>query len=139
MTIAIAEGVFDIKDDKPVLLGGRRKSDGAVVFPKPQGAEAELFEDVQFSRRGILWSFTIQRFPPKSPPYDGAEAPAQFKPFAVGYVEIPGEAIIESRLVVDDFNDLKIGMDMELILIPFQTKSRGEVQTYAFAPIEEKS
>jgi hypothetical protein len=35
---------------------------------------------------GPLWTYTVQSFPPKSPPYTGA-----FEPYGVGYVERAGE------------------------------------------------
>lgn len=134
---AIAPGLFQLVDGAPRLVGARRKADAAVVFPAPAGAEAALFEPILLSQTGKLWSFTVQRFRPKSPPYDGAEDEASFKPFAVGYVELPGETIVETRLAVDDFSRLRIGMDMRLVLTPFQSASRGEVTAYAFAPEED--
>lgn len=133
---AIAPGLFQLVDGEARLVGARRKTDGAVVFPAPGGSEAEFYEPFPLSQRGKLWSFTIQRFRPKSPPYDGAEDDANFKPFAVGYVELAGETIVESRLIVDDFSKLRIGMNMRLVLAPFQTARRGEVLAYAFEPEE---
>lgn len=133
---AIAPGLFELVEGAPRLIGARRKTDGAVVFPAPSGAEAGLYEPVRLSARGRLWSFTVQRFRPKSPPYDGAGDDASFKPFAVGYVELQ-ETIVESRLAVEDFSKLCIGMKMRLVLTPFQSASRGEVTVYAFEPDEE--
>jgi uncharacterized OB-fold protein len=41
----------------------------------------------RLARRGTLWTWTIQCFRPKSPPYAGdAES---FEPYGVGYVELP--------------------------------------------------
>lgn len=45
---------------------------------------------------GSLWSWTVQGFPPKSPPYAGGEA--QFRPFAVGYVALDGGIAMQGRL-----------------------------------------
>jgi uncharacterized OB-fold protein len=67
------------------------------------------------ARRGTLWSWTIQRFRPKSPPYAG---PEEFEPYGVGYVELPGEVRVEARLTESDPANLRIGMPMELTLIP---------------------
>src|SRR3954468_342726 len=85
----IASGLFEVVDGAPRLIGGRRKSDGKVVFPLPEGSEAQLYEAIPLSAEGTLWSFTVQRFRPKTPPYQGADDETTFQPFALGYVELP--------------------------------------------------
>src|SRR5688572_23878894 len=94
----IAEGLFEVADGVAHLIGGRRKSDGRMVFPLPTGSEAGNYDAVRLSPEGRLWSFTVQRFRPKSPPYAGAEDDKSFQPYALGYVELPGEVIVESRI-----------------------------------------
>ncbi|MET0546611.1 MAG: OB-fold domain-containing protein [Caulobacterales bacterium] len=121
----IAPGLWT-SEARPRLIGGRRKSDGEIVFPAPLDGEA--YEAVPLSRRGRLWSWTIQTFRPKSPPYSG---PADFTPFAIGYVELPGEVIVESRLTSMD--GLVIGMEMELVIAPFD----GDRAMFAFAPVTQ--
>src|SRR5258706_8725431 len=91
------------------LIGDDNRQSGRIVFPLP--SDRESFERVELPHRGPLWSFTVQRFEPKSPPYLG-EKP--FQPFAVGYVELPGALIVESRLIDVQFDELHIGMPMEL-------------------------
>jgi uncharacterized protein len=112
---------------QPRLIGGQRKSTGEIVFPMPEGDAAADFDRYPLSRQGTLWSWTIQSFRPKSPPYDG---PEEFTPFALGYVELPGEVIVETRLTTTE--GLKIGMPVEFAIIPFD----GARSTYAFAPVE---
>jgi uncharacterized OB-fold protein len=129
----IAEGLFEVVDGAPHLIGGRRKSDGRMVFPLPTGPEGANYEAVRLAPEGKLWSYTVQRFRPKSPPYAGADDEASFRPYALGYVELPGQVIVESRLEVDDFAALKIGAPMRLKLVPFK-KPDGEALSYAFAP-----
>jgi uncharacterized protein len=129
----IAEGLFEVADGSPRLIGGRRKSDGKMVFPLPAGPEAANFDVVRLSPEGTLWSFTVQRFRPKSPPYAGAEDESSFRPYALGYVELPGEIIVESRLETEDFAALKVGQPMRLKLVPFR-RADGDVLTYAFEP-----
>ncbi|MFC2950563.1 Zn-ribbon domain-containing OB-fold protein [Marinicaulis aureus] len=85
---------------------------------------------------GTLWSYTVQRFRPKSP-FNGDGDETDFKPYAVGYVELPGEAIIESRIVAADVSQLYIGMPMRLVADVYRTDSDGKaVTTFAFAPID---
>jgi hypothetical protein len=133
----IAPGLFEVIDGRPRLLGARRKADGVIVFPRPGAAEAELYEPCVLGARGRLWSYTVQRFRPKSPPYRGAESEAEFRPYALGYVEIPSETIVESRLIVSDFSSLRIGLPMRLTLVPFKTAGGGETAMFAFEPDEE--
>ncbi|HEY2658580.1 MAG TPA: OB-fold domain-containing protein [Caulobacteraceae bacterium] len=128
----LAEGLFRVVDGAPRLLGGRRKSDGKFAFPMPQDAQAELYEVVELAAEGRLWSYTVQRFRPKTP-YAGPGDDRSFRPYAVGYVELPGQIIVESHLKADDFAALKIGMPMRLALIPFAEDPDGtQVLTYAF-------
>ena len=129
----IAEGLFEVEGGIPHLIGGRRKSDGRMVFPKPQGSEGEGYEPVRLSPDGRLWSFTVQRFRPKSPPYAGAEDESGFTPYALGYVELQGQVIVEGRIETDDFAALSVGMPMRLKLVPFR-KAGGDVLAYAFEP-----
>jgi uncharacterized OB-fold protein len=89
------------------------------------------------SRRGRLWAWTTQEFPPPSPPYAGPTGEA-FAPFGVGYVELGNEVRVETRLTVTE--GLRIGMDMELVLVPFRTDGDGnEVVTFAFRPVDGAS
>lgn len=126
----IAHRLFDIRPDgEPVLLAGRDRSDGRLVFPLP--ADVERFDRIELPDRGSLWSFTIQRFRPKSPPYAGAEA---FQPYAVGYVALDDAIIVESRLVGAAFEDFRIGMGLRLTLEPFVLATGETRLTYAFTP-----
>ena len=118
----LAEGVYRVVDGAPRLLGGRRKSDGKIVFPLPQGAQGQAFEPMDLASEGVLWSYTVQRFRPKTP-YAGRDG--AFQPYAVGYVELPGQIIVESHLVTGDFSALKIGLPMRLTLIPFREDADG--------------
>lgn len=85
-------------------------------------------------RRGSLWSFTVQGFEPKSP-YNG---PTPFEPYGVGYVELAGQVIVESRLTENDPDRLAIGMPVELVVVPFRTADDGTaIVTFAFRPVTE--
>lgn len=118
----------------PCLVGGRRKSDGKVVFPMPSGPEAELHDAVELPVRGTLWSYTVQRFRPKTPYRDfGSE---QFAPYGVGYIDL-GSVIVESR-IAGPLERLAIGMEMTLTLVPIFPDEHGEpVFTFAFEPAAE--
>jgi hypothetical protein len=134
----VAPDLFEETEDGVCLIGGRRRADGRYVFPLPSGASAVPFERVRLGRTGRLWSWTVQRFRPKSPPYAGPPESEPFTPYAVGYVELPGQVIVESRLKVDDFSRLRLGLPMEAVAEAFAAGEDGStVATYAFRPVAE--
>ena len=91
---------------------------------------------VELSGRGTLWTWTVQSYPPKAPPFAGNVDPATFEPYGVGYVEIDGKLMVESRLTIADPNLLDIGMELEMVLDPLYINTNGEqVVTFAFAPV----
>lgn len=141
--VLVADGVFTWPGDEPQLIGSHFPESGVTVFPRADACPktaSRVSEDVLLPRRGTLWSWTIQGFPPKNPPYIGTESPKDFVPYGVGYVQLDdpdhgGGVIVESRLTVNDPAQLEIGMEMELVVIPFAIDAQGrEVLTYAFAP-----
>ena len=130
-TRPIAEGVWTA-EQPPRLIGGRDRQTGRIVFPMPGGGEAERFDPVPLSREGTIWSWTVQRFAPKAPPYAG---PQPFEPFALAYVELAGEVIVESRLTGFDFDALACGLPVRLTIVPFVEAADGTtITTYAFEP-----
>ena len=134
-TVPIAHGLFTWPADEPRLIGGVCDDCGAVSFPRPPSCSrctSEVIEERLLARTGTLWSWTVQRFAPKEP-YIG---PTLFEPYGVGYVELAGEVIVETRLTTADPEQLEIGQPMELVVVPFTTNDDGvEVVTFAFGPV----
>jgi uncharacterized OB-fold protein len=89
-------------------------------------------EEALFDRRGTLWTFTTQEFPPKSPPFIRPETAETFRPYGVGYVDFPGQARVEGRLTESDPSRLRIGMEVETVTVELI----DGVVTYAFKPVE---
>lgn len=95
------------------LRGSRCPADAVVAYPAavacPRcGAAAE---PVELSSRGVLWTWTVQRYPPKSPPY--VPPASGFAPFAVGYVEL-AEGVRVAAVLDPDPDHVEIGMELEL-------------------------
>lgn len=136
MQVAVAENLFTWPSDDPRLIATREISTGRISFPAKQAyGNSEDFEQILLSKKGTLWTWTVQRFLPKSPPYAGTETLETFKPYAVGYVELPGEIKVETRITGCELSDLKIGMEMELVIEKFKEDEDGnEVMTFAFKP-----
>ena len=134
--VPIEEGLFTWPSEEPRLLGSECVECGAVLVPAQSGCPRCTSDDTrsrELGTSGTLWTWTIQGFPPKAPPYAGDVE--NFEPFGVGYVELPGEVKIETRLTTADKEELQIGMEMELTFLPLYTDEDGnEVVTFAFAP-----
>jgi uncharacterized OB-fold protein len=116
------------------IVAGRCRECGAVMFPlraRCPACGASNVDETLLPERGALWTWTIQGFEPKSPPYvpDGV-----FEPFAVGYVEFNGYLRVEGRLTESDPAKLRIGMPMRVVRY-----EHAGIPSYAFAPTEEEA
>jgi uncharacterized protein len=132
--VAFAPDVFTWPSDEPQLIGGRCTDCGSVTFPVfPSCARCGSVDVEQhlLPRRGTLWTFTTQEFLPKEP-YASGETVETFKPYGVGIVQLGDEVRVEGRLTTADVAELRIGMGMEVVVVPFT----GDVVTYAFKPVE---
>lgn len=134
----IDPGIMEVNDGRLSLVGGRCDACGEIEFPHKQSCRdcgAADITTVPLAASGVLWSWTVQRFPPPSPPYFGGAD--DFAPFGVGYVELPGEVIVEARLTESDPERLRIGMPMTLVSVEVVTETGETRQTFAFAPVAE--
>jgi uncharacterized OB-fold protein len=136
--VAFAPDVYTTTEDGHRLVGGRCRDCDSVTFPRPVSCarcgSTEVDEHL-LPRRGELWTFTTQGFLPKEP-YAGGETDESFRPFGVGLVQLGDEVRVEARLTESDPEHLRIGMDMELTIVPFRVDPDGtEVMTFAFAPV----
>src|SRR3954470_8105283 len=137
--VPVAPGLFTWPSDEPQLIGSKCAECGVVTFPKQGGCPrctGDRMEEHLFDRRGTLWTFTTQQFIPKSPPYVRVETEETFVPYGVGYVEFAGQARVEGRIDEPDLSKLRIGMDMEVVVVPLADDADGnEIVTYAFKPV----
>jgi len=134
--VPLQDGLYTWPDERPRLIAGKCRQCGELAFPRQQtcaSCTSSATDEVLLGRRGTLWTWTIQHFPPPSPPYTGDRA--SFAPFGVGYVELPEGIRVEARLTENDPTRLRIGMEMELVIEPFGVDDDGnERVTFAFAP-----
>jgi uncharacterized protein len=136
--IAFAPDVFTWPADEPQLIGARCEACSAVVFPQ-QGScprcGACAMARYLLPRRGTLWTFTTQEFLPKEP-YASGETIETFTPYGVGLVQLGDEVRVEGRLTESDATKLRIGKEVQLVIVPFRVDHDGtEILTYAFEPV----
>ena len=133
----IAEDLFTWPE-APALIGNSCSTCGTVTFPRRTGCSRCGSADIEsraLPRTGTLWSWTSQGFVPKAP-FTG-ELIAADGPWFVGVIELGGEVRVESLLTGVSQDSLRIGMPMQLAIIPFHRDESGdEVVTYAFAPAD---
>jgi uncharacterized OB-fold protein len=136
----IADDLFTWPSKDPRLLGGKCQDCGTVTFPRQRGCprcSSQTINSIELSPRGTLWTFTTQEYEVKEP-YRGVGPDGVFEPFGLGYVELAENVKVEARLTEADPAKLRIGMPVELVLVPiFQDDDGTEVLTYAFAPTNE--
>lgn len=133
--VPVAEDLFRASEDGPGLVGTRCTGCGTHYFPKslscrnPQ-CEVKAVEEVLLGRRGRLYSYTVQAYRP----------PALFRgepwaPYAIGLVELPEGLRVLGMLTGCPLDDVRIDMDLELVLEPLYRDDAGrEVLTYKYAP-----
>jgi len=138
--IPVKEGLWTTPsspDEKPQLIGSRCNLCGEVFFPKKTNGictncQSKDLEEIKLSRRGKLYSFTVvMQRPPEY--YKGPV------PYAEGFVELPEGVRVETLLTDCNFDELRIGMDVEMVIEKLHDDEEGnEILAYKFRPLTSK-
>ncbi len=139
--VPLAEGLFTWPSDDPRLIGTRCKVCGHHFFPKTYvcqnpSCRSKDVENVNFSKRGKINSYSIQYYQPP-PPY---VPPNPFVPFAIALVEFEKEGlrIIGQMTDCNPEKDLKIGMEVEMVVEKLSENEKGEeVMVWKFRPVKK--
>jgi len=134
--VPVVDQLFTWSDESANLIGSRCFSCNTYFFPKsvtcrnPNCKEKKV-EEVLLSRRGKLYSYTIQEYQPP-PPF----RMEPLVPFAVGMVELPEGIRVLGILTGCELNDIKVGMDVEMVIEElYQNEQGADVVTYKFKPV----
>lgn len=129
--------LFEWPSADPRLMGSECRNCGVITFPRQSGCPRCCGSNIvprRLATSGRLWTWTTQEFLPK-PPYALARSPEEFAPFKLGYIELPGEVLVESRINAPKHRSLTIGMPMRLTFEPLYTDAAGvEVVSFTFTP-----
>ena len=129
--IPVADGLFTWPSVEPRLVGTRCLSCGEVFFPTQavcSNCSSRDTEEMLFSCRGILDLYTCSRYP--TPGYTGPS------PLCIGFIKLPEGTRIIAPLTETDVEDLRIGMEMELVVRTVATDQQGnDLMGFAFAPV----
>ncbi len=138
--IPVREGLWTDSTDTregPQLIGSRCRDCGEIFFPKRRkgiclNCQKVNLEDTLLSRRGKIYSYTVvMQARPQPAPYKGPV------PYALAWVELPEGVRFETLLTEGDFDRLKVGMDVELVIEKLHDDDDGnEVASYKFRPVD---
>ena len=134
--VPIVEGLFTYPPDEPHLIAGHCKSCGTYFFPKGRpvhrpGCRERDVEEVLLSNKGKLASYTWHHY---QPPRFKTEEP--FTPYGIGLVDLAEGIRVVGVLTGCKFEDLKIGMDVEMVAEKLYTDEQGsERLTWKFKPV----
>lgn len=141
MGTPIVEGWFTTGDE-PALIGSRCSSCASTYFP-PMGDDGSFcrnpqcsgvsFEQVELSRRGVVWSYTDARYRPPAP-YVAADP---YLPFALAAVTLP-EGLVVLGQVSEGFGvaDLRVGSQVEVVVEAMSGADADKV-VWRWRPIQE--
>jgi uncharacterized OB-fold protein len=137
----IADDLFRDTPDGVHLLGGRCTECGTVRFPRRTSCghcQNATIEEELLPRHGTVWTWTTQSFLPKAP-YAGPETELDFQGYVVGYVDLPGACMVQTRIDVPAAKAAEaaaIGTEVESVAIEFTRAPDGTaIHTYAFRPV----
>jgi len=125
------QGLVTTVDGAAHLVGARCDTCGSHTFPAQASCArcGGSMAAVALPSQGQVWSWTVQRQPPK-PPYRGA---TPFEPFAVAYVDL-GPLRVEACLQGRSVDRWHIGDAVELRAGP--PDGDGAVWSFCFVPQE---
>ena len=124
---------------KPHLIGTRCVKCGTYFFPKQTHycknphCDSTEFEEVELSRRGTVWSYTNACYKPPEP----FVAADPFEPYTIAAVELAEDKMVVLGQVAEGVNveDLKVGMQMELVLEPLHETEEDIKVTWKWQPL----
>jgi uncharacterized OB-fold protein len=138
--IPAVKGFFTMPPEEPHLLGTKCNACGDYFFPRvdvcrnPHCSKDKPVEQILLSRKGKLYSFTVNHYPPPI-----FHKPDPFVPYALGLIELP-EGIRVTSVIGQEYdqNNLKVGMDMEMVVDKlYEDKDGNEVLSWRFLPVSK--
>ncbi len=132
---AVVEQVLGVESGVPSLAGTRCLSCGAVYFPaaiscRNPVCDAKSVEPKRILGRGILHSFTIQRYRP--PPLFAMEP---WEPYALGLVDLDDGVRVMGMIGEVALEDIRIGLALRLSTQVLHDAGEGPVITHVFVPV----
>jgi uncharacterized OB-fold protein len=136
----VVDGWFTVGDE-PHLMGAKCPECATIVFPPRDGAcpnpacDSDELGRVALSRRGRVWSYTENHYPPPQP-YVAAEP---FEPYALAAVELADEGIVVLGQVARGVSaaDLRVGMEMQVAVNVLSRDDDHDSLVYVWEPVRQ--
>ena len=135
MSAMVADGLFALHGDEPRLIGTRCTACDTVYFPQAPSCRnpdcrEKTIERAMLPTRGILVSYTVQRYQPPS-----LFRIDDWQPYAIGLVDLGDGLEVMGMLSGFALDGIAIGTPVRLVAEPLYVDAeRGPVLTYKFAP-----
>ncbi len=127
--VPIREGYFTEEEDGPSLVASGCRECGQVYFPprsRCPECRASDMEEMKLGGAGKLYTYTIVHMPVNN-----------YKPpFALAWIELPEGVRVFTQLKDWENTELKIGMDMKLVIDTLWEDEEKEVYGYKYRPVE---
>ena len=127
-------------EPEPCLLGSQCMSCQSYFFPretfycKNPDCTGTEFQEVELSRTGTLWSFTNGCYKPPAP-FVATTDP--FEPYTLAAVELAKEKmVILGQVAGATVTDLKVGMEMELVIDTLFEDDEHEHTVWKWKPVK---
>lgn len=133
----VIEGLFTDTDDGARLLGSRCATCDTPYFPRSElchnpDCDHSDTQDASFGPRGVLWSYSVQNYPPPPP----ARYDEPYVPYALGVVDLTDGLRVVGRMSVEDPGVLEAGADVELVIGAICHDDDGAPQlSWMFQPV----
>jgi uncharacterized OB-fold protein len=117
------------------LIGSRCSSCGEIFFPKKEKnwcvhCNRPALKETTLSNKGKIATYSVVMQQPGGGFYKGPV------PYAYGCVDLEDGVRIETLFSADNFDQLEVGMDVELVIERLYTDNDGnEVVTFKFKPV----
>jgi len=132
--IPVKDGLFTFAQnskDGPQLIASKCPSCSEIFFPRRkicQNCQASNLKEITLNSRGKIFSYTVVMQQPVSN-YRGPV------PYAFGWVELPEGVRVETLYTGCELEDLRIGMDVELVVETLHHDTEGrEIICHKFRP-----
>lgn len=137
--VPAVDGWFSMDDEAPHLLGSRCTTCATYFFPRETSfcrnpdCSGRQLDEVPLSRRGRIWSWTTNHYPPPAP-YVAARP---FVPFTVAAVELVEEKMVVMGQVADGVEpgSLHTGMEVELTLGTLYEDAEHRYMVWKWSPV----
>jgi len=124
--------VLPLSNGGPALVAGRCAQCGRMFFPKkeicPDCFDTGTVADVMLSSKGRLATYTVVR----------KGLGAKKAPYAIGYIDTPEQVRLIAPLTGCDFDELRIGMDLEVAFAEERGDDGTPVVVYNYHPLSEQ-